>query len=397
MTRSSGSRPASSSTSSSRTEPSAWYSPTVPLSRPSAMTQRAPASRSAAISAAHCSGTTGTLSSLAPVSASTVSSPASSLTTAVLPAWVMAPRPLETSSASTPCSVAQSRRAARRPWATASSSRVPPSETVTSAEWHSPTRFLSSGSTYPTPQPTFTTSTSSPAPSSSDASVTRGTPLSRTWVTPLARGLRARGGRSRKSGHSHMGQPPCSPLWTVRRRPGGVAALAGRSPAQPPSQRDLEHPLARRLRSEGGTPVPRHRGEDPVRQRLVVVGGGAAGMSAASAARRLDPSLEVVVLEATGWAAYGLCGLPYLLAGLVARPEDLLAYPASHFRDERGIDLRLHTRVTGLDPGKGTVSFREDGRQRRLGWHRLVVAAGGSPAVPRLPGAEDDAVFTVRT
>jgi CoA-dependent NAD(P)H sulfur oxidoreductase len=134
-----------------------------------------------------------------------------------------------------------------------------------------------------------------------------------------------------------------------------------------------------------------------VRQRLVVVGGGAAGMSAASAARRLDPSLEVVVLEATGWAAYGLCGLPYLLAGLVARPEDLLAYPASHFRDERGIDLRLHTRVTGLDPGKGTVSFREDGRQRRLGWHRLVVAAGGSPAVPRLPGAEDDAVFTVRT
>jgi NADPH-dependent 2,4-dienoyl-CoA reductase/sulfur reductase-like enzyme len=104
-----------------------------------------------------------------------------------------------------------------------------------------------------------------------------------------------------------------------------------------------------------------------VRQRLVVVGGGAAGMSAASAARRLDPSLEVVVLEATGWAAYGLCGLPYLLAGLVARPEDLLAYPASHFRDDRGIDLRLHTRVTGLDPGKGTVSFREDGRQRRLG------------------------------
>ena len=52
-----------------------------------------------------------------------------------------------------------------------------------------------------------------------------------------------------------------------------------------------------------------------MRQRLVVVGGGAAGMSAASAARRTDPSLEIVVLEATGWAAYGLCGLPYLLAG----------------------------------------------------------------------------------
>ena len=55
-------------------------------------------------------------------------------------------------------------------------------------------------------------------------------------------------------------------------------------------------------------------------------------MSAASAARRADPDLEIVVLESTAWAAAGLCGLPYHLAGLVPHPEDLVAYPADYFR-----------------------------------------------------------------
>src|SRR6266851_5468909 len=89
--------------------------------------------------------------------------------------------------------------------------------------------------------------------------------------------------------------------------------------------------------------------------RLVVIGGGAAGMSAASAARRVDPGLDVVVCEAGGFAAYGMCGIPYYLGGTVPEPENLLAYPPSTFREKRGIDLRLHTRVTGIDPGARQV------------------------------------------
>ena len=61
-------------------------------------------------------------------------------------------------------------------------------------------------------------------------------------------------------------------------------------------------------------------------ERLVVVGGGAAGMSAASAARRIDPTLEIVVLEAGSYAAYGLCGLPYYLSGTIAGADALVAY-----------------------------------------------------------------------
>ena len=85
-----------------------------------------------------------------------------------------------------------------------------------------------------------------------------------------------------------------------------------------------------------------------------MVGGGAAGMSAASAARRVDPTLDVVVLEATGNAAYGLCGLPYYLAGVVGRAEQLFSYPPAYFRQARGIDLRLgRGRPRSTPPGGG--------------------------------------------
>jgi CoA-dependent NAD(P)H sulfur oxidoreductase len=134
-----------------------------------------------------------------------------------------------------------------------------------------------------------------------------------------------------------------------------------------------------------------------VSKRLVVVGGGAAGMSAASAARRVDPALEIVVLEAGGHSAYGLCGLPYYLGRTVARADDLFAYPPEFFREQRRIDLRVHARVTRLEPERHLIRYRDDGREHQLGYHRLVVAAGGAPALPPIPGLDDDRVFTVRT
>ncbi len=112
-------------------------------------------------------------------------------------------------------------------------------------------------------------------------------------------------------------------------------------------------------------------------QQVVVIGGGAAGMSAASAARRADPACDVTVLEATGHAAYGVCGIPYYLAGLVDRADDLVAYPASYFRERRRIDLRLHTRALALDPERRVVHCRDLERGVRLRYDRLVVAAGG--------------------
>jgi NADPH-dependent 2,4-dienoyl-CoA reductase/sulfur reductase-like enzyme len=140
--------------------------------------------------------------------------------------------------------------------------------------------------------------------------------------------------------------------------------------------------------------------------RLVVIGGGAAGMSAASAARRADPGLEVVVCEAGGFAAYGMCGIPYYLGGLVPEPENLLAYPPSVFREKRGIDVRLHTRVTGFDPEArqvrlatrpGPVQARPATTGEPLSYDALVVASGADPVRPPVPGLDMDHVFTIRS
>jgi NADPH-dependent 2,4-dienoyl-CoA reductase/sulfur reductase-like enzyme len=128
--------------------------------------------------------------------------------------------------------------------------------------------------------------------------------------------------------------------------------------------------------------------------RLVVIGGGAAGMSAASAARRVDPGLEVVVCEAGSFAAYGMCGIPYFLGGVVPRAENLLAHPPSEFSGRRGIDLRLNTRVEALDAVRRQVILAGTGP---LGYDVLVVASGADPVRPPVPGLDHPRVFTIRS
>jgi CoA-dependent NAD(P)H sulfur oxidoreductase len=116
-------------------------------------------------------------------------------------------------------------------------------------------------------------------------------------------------------------------------------------------------------------------------------------MSAASAARRVDPDLEIVVLEGTGWAATGLCGLPYHLAGLVPHPEDLVAYPAAYFRQRRGLDLRTGLTAHALDPVVRVV-HHDSGS---LEYTSVVVATGGAPATLPLPDLGGRPSFAVRT
>ena len=125
--------------------------------------------------------------------------------------------------------------------------------------------------------------------------------------------------------------------------------------------------------------------------RVVVVGGGAAGMSAASAARRGRPAADVVVCEAGGFAAYGICGIPYLLGGVVPQAEDLLAYPPAEFRDKRGIDLRLRTRVSAIDVAARRVHTVSEGSAgaEDLPDRALVVDAQMRTSLPDVFAAGD--------
>ena len=115
--------------------------------------------------------------------------------------------------------------------------------------------------------------------------------------------------------------------------------------------------------------------------RVVIVGGGAAGMSAASRVKRLRRDWEVVVLERTRWVSFALCGIPYYTSCMVKRLEDLVHYPASFFREKRGIDVRLGHEVVDVEDGR--VRVRSGGDEYTLDYDFLVLATGAKPVVPR--------------
>jgi NADPH-dependent 2,4-dienoyl-CoA reductase/sulfur reductase-like enzyme len=133
-------------------------------------------------------------------------------------------------------------------------------------------------------------------------------------------------------------------------------------------------------------------------RRLVVIGGVAAGMSAAARARRLDPELEIVVYERSGYVSYGSCGLPYLIAGVVPEAASLVVRTPEQFA-KQGIETHTRHEVTAIDVSGRTVRVRdlEAGREFSVGYDRLLVATGGAAIEPPIPGTGLKGVFVLRT
>lgn len=136
-------------------------------------------------------------------------------------------------------------------------------------------------------------------------------------------------------------------------------------------------------------------------ERLVIVGGDAAGMAAASQARRLRTSgeLAITAFERSHFTSYSACGIPYWVGGEVDGPDALIARSAAEHR-ARDIDLRMRTEVTELDLDRGRVRTRElddGGRESWTGFDKLVLATGARPRRPRLPGIDAPGVHGVQT
>lgn len=135
-------------------------------------------------------------------------------------------------------------------------------------------------------------------------------------------------------------------------------------------------------------------------ERLVVIGGDAAGMSAASQARRFKgpEELEIVAFERGDFASYSACGIPYWVGGDVERRDDLVARTPEEHR-ERAIDLRMRTEVLEIDTGGRRVRAREldGGTESWTGYDKLVIATGARPVRPPLPGIDAPGVHGVQT
>jgi len=132
-----------------------------------------------------------------------------------------------------------------------------------------------------------------------------------------------------------------------------------------------------------------------------VVGGDAAGMSAASQARRRvgTDDLEIVAFERGRYTSYAACGIPYFVAGLVEDVDSLVARTPTQFRDRFGIDVRTGTEVTEIDTGSARVRAVdiEAGTESWEPYDDLVIGTGAVPLRPPLPGIDLDGIFGVQT
>lgn len=129
---------------------------------------------------------------------------------------------------------------------------------------------------------------------------------------------------------------------------------------------------------------------------FVIVGGVAAGMSAASKAKREDPDREVIVFERGEWVSYAACGMPYYVEGAVDDLADLVAVTPEEFREERDVDLRTGHEVVAIDPGAKTVTVEADGDRFEQPYGDLLIGTGARAVVPPFDGMDLDGVFTLR-
>lgn len=128
--------------------------------------------------------------------------------------------------------------------------------------------------------------------------------------------------------------------------------------------------------------------------RLIIVGGVAAGASAAAKARRTSEELEIVMFEAGPYISYANCGLPYYLGGEIADRERLFVVEAGHFSRRFQVEVRTGCRIASIDRSSGAVET-ETGEV--LKYDRLVLATGTHAVRPPVPGLDRPNIFTVRT
>ena len=138
-------------------------------------------------------------------------------------------------------------------------------------------------------------------------------------------------------------------------------------------------------------------------KKIVVIGGVAAGLKAASKARRNDPQAQITVVERGDIISYGACGMPYYVSGDVAHIDDLMKTPVgvlrspAYFKNIKNIDVLTQTVALKIDRQAKTVLVKAlaSGEESLLPYDKLVLGTGASPVRPSLPGIGLDNIYTL--
>ncbi len=133
--------------------------------------------------------------------------------------------------------------------------------------------------------------------------------------------------------------------------------------------------------------------------KVVIVGGVAAGASAAARLRRLDEDAEIVILERTGYISYANCGLPYHVGGVIEDRRELTLQTPESFRSRFNVDVRVRHEVISIDREEKMVRVRDlsSGEEYDESYDRLILTPGAKAIMPALGGSDDPRVLTLRT
>lgn len=124
--------------------------------------------------------------------------------------------------------------------------------------------------------------------------------------------------------------------------------------------------------------------------KVVIVGGVAGGMSAATRLRRLREDAEIIVFEQGPHVSYANCGLPYHVGEVIPEEADLLLQTPTSLKNRFNLDVRVNSRVTKIDPDAKTVSVKNlaTGEEYEEGYDSLVLSTGAKPRMLEIPGIE---------
>lgn len=128
--------------------------------------------------------------------------------------------------------------------------------------------------------------------------------------------------------------------------------------------------------------------------KVLIIGGGACGASAAARLRRLDDTAEILILEQTEEISIANCGLPYYCSNVINSEEKMHVSSVGKFKNLLNVDIRLGARVTSIDRLKKTVTVNDN---EILSYDKLVLAPGANPFKPDIKGIDNPKIFTVRT
>lgn len=132
--------------------------------------------------------------------------------------------------------------------------------------------------------------------------------------------------------------------------------------------------------------------------RVVIIGGVAAGMSAAAKLKRMKPDYEVVVYEKTDVVSFGACGLPYFVGGFFDDPQNMIARAPEKFL-ESGIDLKIFHEVTSIDTDSKKLKVQDvkNGEIFEDSYDKLMIATGASSIIPPIKNVKLENVSTLKS